>query len=113
MKKLILATLMSLSVTGALAHSKVDKTTPVDGGILDEAPANIGFSFSKDIRLTRVEMSHQSDAAVRLDLGEQTTFDRKFVVPLQEIGKGSYRIEWRGLGADGHAMKGVLTFTVE
>lgn len=113
MKKFILVALMSLCVTGALAHSKVDKTTPTDGDVLGEAPADIGFNFSKDIRLTRVEMTYQSDAAVRLELGEQTTFEREFVVPLQEMGEGSYRIDWRGLGADGHAMKGMFTFVVE
>jgi methionine-rich copper-binding protein CopC len=29
------------------------------------------------------------------------------------MGEGIYRIEWRGLGADGHAMQGAFTFTVD
>jgi len=29
------------------------------------------------------------------------------------MGAGTYRIEWRGLGIDGHAMQGEFTFTVE
>ena len=96
-----------------------DMNPPADGDVLTEAPSDIGFSFSfsfsfsKDIRLTRVEMFHKNGEAVQLDLGERITFSRKFVLPLQEVDGGGYRIEWRGLGADGHVMKGMFTFRVE
>lgn len=113
MKTIATLALVSTLATGALAHSRVDTTTPENGAVITEAPSEINFNFADDIRLTRVQMIHQDLHAVPLDLGDQTSFDREFTLPLQGMGEGSYRIEWRGLGVDGHAMQGEFTFTVD
>ena len=36
-----------------------------------------------------------------------------FAIPMQSMGEGTYEIEWRGLGEDGHPMNGTFGFTVE
>lgn len=113
MKKLATLALISTLATSAFAHSRVDTTTPENGAVIAEVPAEIGFNFAADIRLTGVDMTHQDHPSVRLDLGDQTSFDRAFTLPLQGMGEGTYRIEWRGLGVDGHAMQGEFTFTVD
>lgn len=113
MNNLASLALISMLATGAFAHSRVDTTTPENGATIAEAPSEISFNFAGDIRLTRVEMIHQDHPSVRLDLGDQTSFGRVFSLPLQGMGEGSYRIEWRGLGVDGHAMQGEFTFTVD
>ncbi len=113
MKKLATIALMSMLAAGAFAHSSVDTTTPENGATIAEVPSEISFNFADDIRLTKVDMIHQDVHAVTLDLGDQTSFGRTFRLPLQGMGDGTYRIEWRGLGADGHAMQGEFTFTVD
>lgn len=113
MKKLATFALMTLLATSAFAHSRVDTTMPENGAVITEVPTEISFNFAADIRLTRVDMHHQDHPSVRLDLGDQTSFDRVFTLPLEGMGKGTYRIEWRGLGSDGHAMQGEFSFTVE
>lgn len=113
MKKLAAFALMTALATSAFAHSSMDTTTPENGATLAEVPTEIHFSFANDIRLTRVEMVYEDQPAIRLDLGDQKSFDRVFALPLKDEGDGIYRIEWRGLGADGHAMQGELEFTVD
>lgn len=113
MKTLLTLSLISVLATGAFAHSRVETTTPKNGAVIAEVPAEISFNFAADIRLTRVEMIHQDHPSVRLDLGDQKSFDQEFTLPLLGRGQGTYRIEWRGLGVDGHAMQGEFTFTVE
>lgn len=113
MKKLAIFAVMAAFATSAFAHSKVDTTSPANGATIAEAPPEISFNFANDIRLTRVNMLHQDHPTVRLDLGDQTSFSRVFTLPLEGMGAGIYRIEWRGLGADGHAMQGEFSFTVE
>ncbi|SLN10976.1 Copper resistance protein C precursor [Falsiruegeria litorea R37] len=113
MKKLTTIALTSLLATNAFAHSSVDTTTPENGATIAEVPSEISFDFADDIRLTKVNMTHQDVHTVTLDLGDQTSFGRAFAIPLQSMGEGIYRIEWRGLGADGHAMQGEFTFTVD
>lgn len=113
MKKLATLVLISTLATGAFAHSRVDSTTPADGATIGAVPSEINVSFAAKIRLTRVEMTHGDHPSVQLDLGEQTKFDDVFTLPLQDMGEGAYRIEWRGLGVDGHAMQGAFSFTVD
>lgn len=113
MKRLAIFVLVSTLATGAFAHSRVDTTTPENGAVIAEVPAEIGFNFASNIRLTRVEMTHQDHPSVKLDLGDQTSFDRVFTLPIQSMGQGNYRIEWRGLGVDGHVMRGEFTFKVD
>lgn len=113
MKKLTTIALISMLATNAFAHSSVDTTTPENGATVAEVPSEINFNFADDIRLTKVDMIHQEAHTVTLDLGDQTSFGRAFAFPLQSMGGGTYRIEWRGLGADGHAMQGEFIFTVD
>lgn len=113
MKKLALIALISMFATSAFAHSGVDTTLPANGEILEETPAEVSFKFTKDIRLTRVEMTHQDHPTVILELGDQTSFGRDFSLPVEEMGVGIYHIDWRGLGMDGHAVQGSFAFTVE
>lgn len=99
--------------TGAFAHSNVETTTPANGSVMSALPNELSFSFSDDIRLTRVMLLFEDQPPVHLDLGDQKSFDRNFTLPLTAKGAGAYHIEWRGLGIDGHAMQGTVSFTVE
>ncbi len=113
MKRLATLALLSSLATSAIAHSRVDSMTPKNGAVIAEAPVEIGFNFAADIRLTRVVMTYEDHPAVRLDLGAQTSFGQVFTLPLKAMGAGSYSIEWRELGEDGHAMQGNFMFTVD
>lgn len=112
--KLISAFLaFSAFATAGLAHSQMDTTTPADGTQITEVPPEITFVFADKIRLTLVEASYQNGSPAELDLNGQKSFAHTFVFPFQGAGKGTYRIEWRGLGIDGHPMQGEFQFTVE
>ncbi|UWR14300.1 copper resistance CopC family protein [Sulfitobacter sp. M368] len=113
MKHLALFVWLASLASGAFAHSRVDTTTPENGAVIADVPADISFNFANDIRLTRVKMTHADHPSVQLDLGDQKSFDRTFTLPLEGMGAGIYRIEWRGLGIDGHAMQSEFSFTVE
>lgn len=113
MKKLALIALISMFATGAIAHSRVDSTVPENGAVLAQAPVEIEFNFTKKIRLTKVEITRGDTAPVSLDLSAQTGFGRDFVVAMKEMDAGNYSVDWRGLGADGHAMQGTFAYTVK
>lgn len=108
-----LTTSMMFAPVSLSAHSKVDTTTPTDGASMGRVPEVVGLDFSKEIRLTKVVMTHMDHPSVNLDLSGQKSFSRKFSVPVIGMGNGPYRIEWRGLGKDGHAMQGSFTFNVK
>ena len=112
-KQVLLAGLLGLMTSAAFAHSGPSTTAPENGAVLAAVPAHVFLTFAKRIRLTKVEMTHMSNRPIQLDLADQKAFATEFVVPLTGMGKGRYRIEWRGLGLDGHAAQCEFTFRVE
>lgn len=112
MKRTLIAGLLAvLASAGADAHSKLGKSVPGDGAVLARMPAEIVLTFSKRLRLTRVRMSRDGDEAVELEAAK--AFAARFAIPAKDGGKGAYRVEWRGLAADGHAMRGAFSFRVK
>ncbi len=113
MTRFLFAGLLILSAPAAFAHSMLDTTAPADGAVLAQAPARIVLSFAKRIRLTKVRMRHGDGPAVALDLTRHKRFATRFAIALPGRGRGLYRIEWRGLAADGHTMRGGFGFRVK
>ena len=111
MTRTLLAACLALLAAAALAHSRLGTTVPAAGAVLAAMPGEIVLTFTKRLRLTRVRMTRE-DGAVDLDLGGVKGFATRFAIPLRGSGPGSYRIEWRGLAADGHAMRGAFSFRV-
>ena len=113
MKKILLAGMIGMWATGAMAHSPLDGTTPANETTVTEMPAEVLMDFRGDIRLTRVSITHADTHSMEMDLGDQTAFAQEFILPMHDMGAGLYVVEWRGLGSDGHALNGTFSFTVE
>lgn len=113
MKKILFAGLIGIWATGAMAHSPLDGTTPVNEATVTEMPTEILMDFKGDIRLTRVAITHADTHSMDIDLGDQTAFTQEFTLPIQDMGAGKYVVKWRGLSADGHALNGTFSFTVD
>ena len=113
MRFLGLVTLAFLSGTWAYAHSKMGASMPADGETLTSAPTKIVLNFSDKLRLTKVEASHSGGDMQDFDLGDHTSFTESFTLPMEPMGAGTYEVEWRGLGIDGHSMQGSFSFKVE
>ena len=113
MKNFLISIIICFWATIAIAHSPLDQTTPANEDIITEVPAEILMKFKADIRMTRVSISYEGDDSIKMDLGNQTNFMQEFSLPIYDMGKGAYLVEWRGLSADGHALNGAFSFTVE
>ena len=90
-----------------------DERTHAKDAIVSEMPTAGLMEFKGDMRLVRVDITHTSSGSMDMDLGGQTAFTKEFRLPMQDMGAGVYVIKWRGLGADGHALNGTFSFTVE
>jgi len=113
MKIFLCAGMVAIWATGGMAHSPLDGTTPADEATVTQMPTEVLMDFKGDIRLTRVAITHADTDSMDMDLGDQTAFMQDFALPMQDMGAGVYVVEWRGLGADGHALNGTFSFTVE
>ncbi|MGJ8627443.1 MAG: copper resistance CopC family protein [Sulfitobacter sp.] len=113
MKNILLASMIGIWATGAMAHSPLDGTTPANKATVAEMPAEVLLDFKADIRLTRVAITHAGTHSMDMELGDQTAFTQEFALPMHDMGAGEYVVEWRGLGADGHALNDTFSFIVE
>lgn len=113
MKKLLIAGLIGIWANGAMAHSPLESTLPLDEAVIAEVPTEILLDFMGDIRLTRVAMTHGDHASVNLDLSDHDGFIKNYAIPIEAMGSGVYMVAWRGLGIDGHALNGTFSFTVQ
>jgi len=113
MKNLLLAGLVGLWATSVMAHSPLESTSPMNEATESVMPTEVTMDFKGDIRLTRVAITHADTHTMDMDLGDQTAFMQAFTLPMHDMGAGIYVVEWRGLGADGHALNGTFSFTVE
>lgn len=97
----------------AFAHSKLNKTKPENGAVLQAVPDSFYLYFGKKIRLTKVLLYFQENTPVKLDLDKHRKFGNEFEFANPATGVGKYRIEYRGIGEDGHAMRNEFTFEVK
>ena len=113
MQRILLAGLIVMWASVANAHSPLKSTTPANEATIAQAPNELRLEFGKDIRLTRLAVTHADDKKMKLDLSGQDGFKKLYLVSFEGMGTGNYLIEWRGLGGDGHALNGTFSFTVE
>jgi methionine-rich copper-binding protein CopC len=113
MKNVLLAGLVGLWAAAAMAHSPLESTVPMNEATVTVMPTEVTMDFKGGIRLTRVAITHADTHTMDMDLGDQTAFMQEFTLPMHDMGAGTYVVEWRGLGVDGHALNGTFSFTVE
>lgn len=111
---LAVAALAAVLTTGAAApaqaHTGLERSDPLQGARLSKPPAAAVLTFGGDVRSgavrTRlVDPDGATTPAARVD-------GPAVVVPVRDAGPGAYRIEYRVVSGDGHAMSGTLTFEV-
>lgn len=104
-----------LTLTGAQAasaHAELLSTTPENGAVLDEAPAEAVLTFNESVQLI--------DGSIRLFPGDEDplTLDAhvsntSVIAALPaDLADGAYALSYRVVSADGHPISGAITFTI-
>ena len=100
MAVLVFATLVA---TGrAEAHAVLESSTPAAGSVEPRRPTKVVLRFAE----TLAPFAHvrvYNDRGLRVDRGAPSTRGRTVVVNLaRELAPGTYVVNWRAVGADGH-----------
>lgn len=105
--------LVAASAAAAAAHMAVRETMPEAGAVLSESPreVRIWFTQAPDPAVSRLRLEG-ADGAVAL--GDTTVQDdRSLAAALpSKLEAGTYTVNWRTAGDDGHTQRGDFTFTV-
>ena len=108
----------SLGAATALGHSEVESSTPKDGARLARTPATVTLRYDDPIQRIRddpVTRNGRQNLARSSRIAARDA--RTIVVSLKRPGaknqNGTYRVNWRVTGVDGHTVNGVVSFRVK
>ena len=109
----IVAAVMIVMAGTVFAHSKQEVTVPHDGAVLPAPPDVVSIAFDAPMRITVIRLTSEAGGTFELKRSDdmRPVTDFRAIPPL--LPNGRYTVEWRGLSADGHAMKCRFSFEVE
>lgn len=111
---LLTALLLVLIPTGpAQAHDRLTESDPAQGETLDSAPEEVTLTYSAAIQGVGGSVKVLDSEGNAVDVGSPTTEGPTVTTPIEEdLVAGDYEISWRVVSSDGHAISGVIDFTV-
>jgi hypothetical protein len=106
----------------AQAHTKVVASTPAEGATVASA-RTVSMTFSEallpptaaaSIVMTAMPgMANHGEMAIRNFTTAWSNGNKTMTLNLAKpLPKGTYEVRWQAAGADGHRMKGTVTFTI-
>ena len=108
----IVAAVMLVVAGAAFAHSKQEVTVPHDGAVLAAPPDVVSIAFDAPMRITVIRLKSEAGDTFELERSDAMRPVTDFRATPPVLPNGRYTVEWRGLSADGHAMKGRFSFEV-
>lgn len=98
---------IGLGAPGALAHTDLVSTDPIDGSVLTQAPSTVTLTFAEDLLQAAVTISDVSGTVVD---SPASVIDGVIVTaPWPEgLPDGSYSVNYRVVSTDGHPVEGAL-----
>ena len=112
----LLLPFLVVSVAGvALAHATLRRAHPPAGGHVAGPPPFLRLEFSEAVvpRTSRIELVAPDSERFALHVTGDSANPNVLVAHVPELGvAGPYRVEWRLVGPDGHAVTGEYGFTI-
>jgi len=102
--------LLSLAGT-ALAHTQLQSSSPANGSTVATAPTEFVLTFPEAVRATSVAVTKDGGKEQKIE-NLPSAMVARIAVPAPKLEDGSYTLDWRVAGKDGHVMSGKVQFTV-
>ena len=107
----LLALPLVLIAAAASAHSKSETTVPAHGATVEEVP-ELALRFDDPMRIVTVTLTMDgAEVGIERETGTEPVTEWRAVLA-ETLAPGAYRLDWRGMAADGHPMQGGFAFTV-
>lgn len=98
------------ATSAANAHASLLRSAPVEGAVVQAAPAEIVLGFSETVTPLVIELRAPDGSAARLN-AKTAGADLTIAWPGNET-VGTYQLSWRVVSADGHPVAGVLSLSL-
>ena len=103
-----------VAAPAALAHARLDSSTPSNDEVVRRAPRQVVLSFSEPVETAFGSVRVYDGAARRVDDGRATrpAPDAVAVGLRSDLPRGTYTVAWRVVSADSHPVSGAFVFHV-
>ncbi|MEE2636392.1 MAG: copper resistance CopC family protein [Acidobacteriota bacterium] len=101
------------SVVAVSAHMAYSKSMPEKDATVGEAPEQVQVWFTQDPEPALSQLRLEGPSG-NVALGDTKVADEKSIVAevMTELAPGTYTVNWRSAGDDGHVQRGDFSFTI-
>ncbi len=98
----------------AAVHATLVSSEPAANSRLPSSPPRVRLVYSEPVEgnLAKVTIHPAAGAPIVLRAGADPRDVHAVVAPIDSLGPGSYRVDWRVVSADGHPVDGTFRFAV-
>lgn len=117
-KKLIVAAAAASAVIAApaaLAHTKLEASSPKADSVVSPAPARVRLQFTEPLELpfSKIKLVDARGAVVAASkIALDPANAKALVATIPALRAGAYRVQWSTVTRDGHKVKGEFGFQV-
>jgi len=110
----VLSASAALAVLPSTKHATLVSSEPAANSHLASPPTRVRLVYSEPIegKLAKVTIVPATAAPMVLRAGADPRDVHAVIAPVDALGPGSYKVEWRVVSADGHPVDGTFSFTV-
>jgi copper transport protein len=111
---LLFAAFAALTPPSSAKHATLVSSEPAANSQLTTSPTRVRLVYSEPVegKLAKVTLVPSDGAPIVLRAGADPRDVHAVVAPVDSLGLGTYRVEWRVVSADGHPVDGTFTFAV-
>jgi methionine-rich copper-binding protein CopC len=100
----------ALGIAGAaLAHARLQTSTPADGSVLQQSPATFSLKFDEPATITLLTLQKEGEALQKLQPPSSKP-GTELSVPAPKLTAGSYSLNYKAVSADNHVVSGAIHF---
>jgi methionine-rich copper-binding protein CopC len=108
-----LAILLGPLAGQAQAHAELTGSSPGEGAILDKAPSRVVLVFDEDVQTKFADIVVTAPDGAGIATGDVAVTANRVVATVgRPTAAGDYKVAWRVVSDDGHAVDGQFTYTL-
>jgi methionine-rich copper-binding protein CopC len=108
----ISALVVGFGVVAAEAHASLDHAEPRGGSTVETAPREVTLWFTENLEPAFSTIDVRDADGARVDQGKAQVKETIMRVGLKPLPPGTYKVHWRAVSADTHAIEGSFSFQV-
>ena len=111
---LVFVLALALFPSVSLGHAKLLRSQPAANATLKQAPKTVELWFSEELESSFSTIVVQDHNGRQVDKNNVSVAEggKKLQIDLEDLGSGTYTVEWKALSTDQHTMKGKFGFTI-